>query len=96
MTGTLWLVSPVYFDVEAFRVLRERLLEAVRSNASLSGATVRFVVVDDSAGRDPEIAGLEDLGDVQVTTPPFNLGHQRALVYGLRRVSATLHSHRTA
>jgi hypothetical protein len=90
MTGTLWLVSPVYFDVEAFRVLRERLLEAVGSNAALSGATVRFVVVDDSAGRDPEIAALEDLGDVRVTTPPFNLGHQRALVYGLRRASAAI------
>jgi polyisoprenyl-phosphate glycosyltransferase len=54
---------------------------------SLAAGTgpVRFVVIDDTAGQDPEIATLRDLGDVSVFQPPFNLGHQRALVYALRK-----------
>jgi len=55
-------------------VLRERL----------AGLGARFVVVDDSAGRDPDVVGLRGLGDVEVIEPPFNLGHQRALVYAIR------------
>lgn len=46
---------------------------------------MRFVVIDDTAGQDPEIATLRDLDDVSVFRPPFNLGHQRALVYALRK-----------
>jgi hypothetical protein len=40
-------------------------------------------VLDDSAGEDPALGGL-GLADVTVVPMPFNLGHQRALVYGLR------------
>jgi hypothetical protein len=47
-------------------------------------ARVRFVVVDDSGGSDPAVEAVSSLPDVRVATPPFNLGHQRALVYGLR------------
>lgn len=47
--------------------------------------TVRFVVIDDTAGQDPEAAALAELEDVTVLRPPFNLGHQRALVYALRK-----------
>ena len=46
---------------------------------------VRFIVVDDTTGRDDELRGLRPLPDVTVVTPPFNLGHQRGIVYGLRR-----------
>ena len=70
----LWIFTPVYFDVPAFLILRERLAQ--------HGA--RFVVADDSAGRDPAIADLRGLEDVAVVTPPFNLGHQRAIVYAIR------------
>ena len=45
---------------------------------------LRFVVVDDSAGTDHEVAQLAAHPDVTVLTPPFGLGHQRAIVYGLR------------
>jgi hypothetical protein len=51
---------------------------------------VRFVLVDDTAGYDGEVAGLEAFADVTVITPPFNLGHQRALVYGLRTIAGDL------
>jgi hypothetical protein len=80
----------VYFDIPAFEVLRRRLLEVVVTIEELAAAEVRLVVVDDSAGRDPELAALTKLEDVEVVTPPYNLGHQRALVYGLRRMSAEI------
>lgn len=82
---TTWIVTPVYGDVQSFRILRERLLEQL---ASLDGGAgnARFVVVDDTAGQDPEIESLAEVGDVTVLEPPFNLGHQRALVYALRKI----------
>jgi hypothetical protein len=45
---------------------------------------IRFVAVDDTGGLDPEIDRLRELPDVRVIEPPFNLGHQRALVFALR------------
>ena len=46
-----------------------------------------FVVIDDTGGLDPAILELEALADTVVLTPPFNLGHQRAIVFGLRSLS---------
>lgn len=77
-----WLVTPVYRDVQSFLILRDRLLESLRAVAPLPA---RFVVVDDTAGQDPEIERLRELDDVTVLEPPFNLGHQRAIVYALRK-----------
>ncbi len=85
---SLRVVSPVYWDIESFVVLRERLLAVC--SACLDGARVRFVVIDDSAGTDPSVARLRDLEDVEIIDPPFNLGHQRAIVFALRRIAATL------
>jgi polyisoprenyl-phosphate glycosyltransferase len=79
-----WIFTPVYRDVRSFRILRERLLEVLAADSSPAG-DVRFVAIDDTAGQDPEVASLADLGDVTVLRPPFNLGHQRALVYALRK-----------
>ncbi len=77
MSEQLWIFAPVYYDVPSFLILRERL----------AGQGARFVVADDAAGRDPEIARLDDLADVEVIEPPFNLGHQRALVYAIRLIA---------
>jgi hypothetical protein len=82
----LWVVCPVYKDVESFLQLRENVLAAVAGVVS----SVRFVVVDDTAGQDPAMSRLQALADVTVVTPPFNLGHQRALVFGLRRLSGQI------
>jgi hypothetical protein len=79
---TTWIFTPVYRDVRSFRILRERLLEVLAGSET---GEVRFVVIDDTAGQDPEVAPLAELGDVTVLRPPFNLGHQRALVYALRK-----------
>lgn len=81
---TTWIFTPVYRDVRSFRMLRERLLEEL-AQGDLAAGEVRFVVIDDTAGQDPEVASLTEFADVTVLRPPFNLGHQRALVYALRK-----------
>jgi len=82
----LWLVSPIYLDVESFLMLHEKLLLAF-AHAPLSAGHLKFLLVDDTAGLDPDISRLSKLEDVRVVTPPFNLGHQRAIVFGLRSIS---------
>ncbi|MCM2322540.1 MAG: glycosyltransferase [Oligoflexia bacterium] len=79
--NTIWFISPVYRDVESFLILRDRLRRAV------PGQVARFAVVDDTAGLDEQIGQLAALGDVTVITPPFNLGHQRAIVHALRTLA---------
>ena len=83
---TTWVVTPVYRDTGSFRILRERLLEVLADAPEAARGPLRFVVIDDTAGQDPEMAGLEQLGDVLVLRPPFNLGHQRGIVYALRKL----------
>ena len=78
-----WVVTPVYRDVESFLILREAILESVMK---IDIGVLQFVVIDDTGGLDPEISRLEPLADVMVFTPPFNLGHQRTIVYALRRL----------
>lgn len=79
-----WVIAPVYRDVESYLLLRERVLEVLEADPAERGA-IRFVVLDDTAGQDPEIPRLSACGDVTVLQPPFNLGHQRAIVYALRK-----------
>lgn len=82
-----WFVSPVYLDVPSFLILRERIREIVAAHPELAPRETRFVVIDDTAGIDPEIERLHGLGDVDVLRPPFNLGHQRAIVFAVRKLS---------
>lgn len=82
---TLWIVSPMLNDTPSFLRVREEVTVAC-AGAMIDGP-LRFVVVDDSAGSDREVDQLRRLDDVEVVTPPFNLGHQRAIVYALRRLS---------
>lgn len=77
---TNWIVTPVYRDVGSFEILRERILEA------LPKSSLRFVVIDDTAGQDERIESLRRHSDVTLLRPPFNLGHQRAIVYALRKI----------
>lgn len=85
IVNPIWLFCPVYFDVDAFLILRANLVRTV--DALSSPSPVRFVVIDDTAGLDPAVDQLRQIADVTVLAPPFNLGHQRALVFGLRRKS---------
>jgi len=76
-----WIVTPVYRDVSSFEILRERLLEVLGPEADTT-----FIVIDDTAGQDEQIERLHQHADVTVLRPPFNLGHQRAIVYALRKI----------
>lgn len=77
-----WIVTPMLRDTESFIRLYGETVDACAA-AGLP-PTLRFLVVDDSAGIDPDVERLGDLDAVEVLTPPFNLGHQRAIVFGLR------------
>jgi glycosyltransferase involved in cell wall biosynthesis len=78
----IWIVTPVYNDVASFEILRQHLLEVLAPEAG----EPQFVVIDDTAGQDGEIERLRRYEDVMVLRPPFNLGHQRAIVYALRKI----------
>jgi hypothetical protein len=90
MSLRLWIITPVYLDVPSFLMLREHVLAEISAEASLPPLDTRFVVADDTGGQDPEIAQLHGYDDVIVVEPPFNLGHQRALVYALRTVAGQM------
>lgn len=79
-----WVVTPVYRDVGSFEILRQRIVEVLAE--SPTRGSLHFVVIDDTAGQDEEIERLQRHSDVLVLRPPFNLGHQRALVYALRKI----------
>lgn len=83
----LWFVVPVFEDVPAFLELHRRLTEVLGRGAQ-GVAQPCYVVVDDTGGRDPQVDRIRSLPDVRVVEAPFNLGHQRAIVYGLRSVAS--------
>ena len=80
----IWVVCPSFRDTAAFTKLREQLIEVCSNSELLCSLPVRWVVVDDTGGMDPEVTSIATLSDVRVVTPPFNIGHQRAIVLGLR------------
>lgn len=84
----IWIVCPVYFDVPSWTILRQRLDSALDSDPSFRDAERRFVVFDDSAGEDPEIARIADQPGLTVVTPAENRGNQLAIVQALRESSA--------
>jgi hypothetical protein len=88
--GTLWIITPVYLDVASFLILRDRLHGVLASTPGWRDADVRFVVAEDTAGRDPDLGALAEHKDVTVIQPPFNLGHQRAIVYALRTLGGRI------
>lgn len=85
---TLWIITPSFFDVPSFRKVRENALRALNASPELAELTPRFVLIDDTAGQDDEVGQVATtLPEVHVITPPYNLGHQGALVFALRTLS---------
>jgi len=84
------VVCPVYRDADAFAELRRRV------RATLDGLPqvhdVRFVATDDTAGEDDQLRAMADAATT-VLTPPYNLGHQGAIVFALREVAQGLAPH---
>lgn len=91
MPARLWIVAPSYNDVASFLMVRKRVLEVLDGSPRLAQVPVRFVLIDDTGGNDDDVQELHALEDVRVITPPFNLGHQRAIVCGLRLIRKELH-----
>ena len=90
MTSTLWILCPVYFDVESFVILKSEIDDELSRLTFDRPPALRVVAIDDTGGQDPELARLQSLPDVTILPTPFNLGHQGALVFGLRRLSAEM------
>lgn len=86
----IWFLSPVYFDVESYERLRRNLIAELERTSELAGMERRFIPVDDTAGADPAIESLQKHPDTHVVSVPFPLGHQRALVFGLRRLASQM------
>ena len=84
---TLWVVTPVYHDVESCLILRTAILKELERIPFPRPERTQFVVIDDSGNQDQEIEQLDALPDVTTIAAPFNLGHQRALVFGLRSLA---------
>jgi hypothetical protein len=89
MHPRLWLVLPVFQDVPAFLQLRDRVHNVLAPLATRY-EMIRFLVIDDSAGADPAMSELSNLDDVEVLTPAYGLGHQHAIVLGLRSLAPRL------
>jgi hypothetical protein len=83
----LWIFVPCFHDTQSFAYLKRCAEESV---TKVTGLTPRFVVVDDSGGQDLAIGELETHDDTIVLTAPYNLGHQAAIVFGLRRMASIL------
>jgi hypothetical protein len=80
----LWIVCACFFDVQSFKKLRLEARQKI--HAAFPELKASFLVLDDSAGTDPEMAELAQFEDCTIMTLPYNMGHQAALVYGLRRL----------
>src|SRR5215831_1570826 len=87
MMSILWIVCPVFHDSAAFVELRRGVVLHLAPWRLGPRRDVRFVVVDDTGHQDPEMTLLDDVDDVQIIHAPFNLGHQGALVFGLRTLA---------
>lgn len=77
-------------DVESFLTLRREVLSHLEVHEKLRRLPATFVVLDDSGGLDPAVPGLSELEDVRVVQTPFNLGHQRGIVYALRTMASQM------
>ena len=86
MMTTCWVVSPMLHDTESFIRLRGDVAAACAQRSE----SIRHLVIDDSAGTDIDVSRLREFEDVEVLTPAFNLGHQRAIVFGLRELAPRL------
>ncbi len=78
--NVLHFFFPLYFDIPSLLQVREKILASIPE-----GKTVHFHVLDDSAGSDPRLSSLSSFDDITLLEMPHNLGHQRALVFGLRK-----------
>lgn len=85
---TIWVVCPCFLDVPSFRRTREEVLQTL--TIKFPQYSLKFILIDDSAGTDPELSSLHSLSDTQIISVPYHRGHQSALVFGLRKLGQTI------
>ncbi len=88
MRKVLWLFVPCFYDCQSFLELQKRA--NLIASKELPQLSLRFVLIDDSGGQDSELSSLNAYSQVDVVTAPYNLGHQGALVFGLRKMSLSI------
>ncbi len=84
----VWIVSPCFFDTASFLRVRDEAKQSLISE--LPGTELTFVLIDDSAGQDRAVKDVAELEDIRVVRPPYNLGHQGALVFALREMGGVV------
>lgn len=83
----IYLVTPCFFDSKSLARLIDEVVDQFPEG---DRDHLRFVAIDDSAGSDRD--RIRGLGGPDVTwiETPFNVGHQRAIVFGLRELAPML------
>jgi hypothetical protein len=77
------ILCPTYMDSKSLKLLIENLEIEILNIRELN-YELFFWAVDDSAGLDVE---LRNINNLKILLPRFNLGHARALVFGLRKLA---------
>src|SRR5665213_3610340 len=86
--GRIWLFTPCFYDSESFVRLAKEATECLRVN--YPQYKTEIILIDDSGGQDPAIGRLSIPGDHEIVTLPYNMGHQSALVFALRKMSSNI------
>jgi hypothetical protein len=84
----IWVVTPCFYDVQSFLELKKHT-QIVISDA-YPQAELITVLIDDTGGQDQSIRALGNETRLAVISPPFNLGHQGALVFALRALARSV------
>jgi glycosyltransferase involved in cell wall biosynthesis len=91
MEMKIWIIAPCFYDVQSFQQLKKQAESVISSQ--FPGADVIFALIDDSGGQDAAIASIPRVDKLVIVSPPFNLGHQGALVFALRALSSKFRDH---
>lgn len=76
------ILCPTFMDSQSLNAVIEKTRVAM-NNSIYSNLELVLWAVDDSAGYDIK---LKEINDLKLLTPNFNLGHARAIVFGLRKI----------
>lgn len=91
MLKRIWMTVPCYYDFASFVELRRRAQDVVHQ--LLPDFELKTVLIDDTGGQDPELSHGISGFDTILLTVPYNLGHQNAIVFGLRKLAAQMDEH---
>ncbi len=82
MKTNIWIVCPCFFDATSFSHTSEEVAKELAKH--FPELSVKFLLIDDSAGADPELEGIRISSGLSTVRMPYNMGHQGAIVFALR------------